>query len=526
MLVEKTIGQVLEETSKRYQEKLAIVSQLGPREITWGELNNQSTNIGFNLKKLGLKKGDRIAIVSANIPEWIMIFFGCSKQGIITVPINANLKQEEIEYIVESSNCKAIFFQEKFRKNNIIDTMKNLKNKPLTQIKHFIFLGNTKNEFMNFEQLKLDNLENSILHNQETLHPAETIIILFTSGTTSQPKGVKLSHLSLVNNALALRNTLEITQDETMCLAAPLFHCFGVTATLLVATLAGSRMALLKECSTKGLLETLEHFNCTILNGVPTMFNNLIQYKEIKNYDLSALNKGIIAGAKYSVDFFEKVSEGLSMQYIIPSYGQTECAPACTMAALSDTLDIRSKSVGKILEDIAIKIIDPNTKESVDDHQIGELCVKGYSVMQGYCNTMQNPIDEEQWLHTGDLGYKDEAGYYYITGRLKDIIIRGGENISPFEIEEVIKQLPGIKECQVVGIEDDKYGEEVVACIVLEEGMKIDANEIKEYIASQLATYKVPKYIVILEKIAMTASGKFNKQLLKQQILEMLKATC
>lgn len=525
MLVEKTIGEILKENSKKSPEALAIVSRRNSTRITWSALDKITDCIAINLKETGLKKGERIGIIASNISEWIMIFFACSKIGVVTVPINANLTEEEIEYILRISECKVVFFEEKFRQNNLLSIIRSLQKKHISGLKQFIYIGNKQDEFINFDRLKQpQNLDVIYLEATalERIQCKDNSIILFTSGSTNLPKGVMLSHYNLINNALTLAKSMQISEQDTVCLAPPLFHCFGVTASLLIAAVAGTTVALLNECTTKNLIETIEEFKCTVLSGVPTMFTNIIHFKDLGQYDVSSLSKGIIAGAKYSEDLFKEISHTLKMAYLIPSYGQTECSPACTIAHMEDSIAIRSKSVGKKLEDIEIKIIHLETGEEVKAGEYGELCIKGYNVMLGYCDKAQSPVDDNNWLHTGDLGYVDEAGYYYITGRLKDIIIRGGENISPFEIEEVIKTLDNIKECKVIGIEDTKYGEEIVACITVGDVTQVNEVAIKNYVGKRLAKYKVPKHIVVMDTLCMTGNGKINKKLLKEKVVQIL----
>lgn len=519
VLIKKTIQQILIDNIKNYPNELSIVSDREDTQITWKQLDGLTSVIAQNLLRLGFKKGDKVAILSANTPKWIITFFACNKLGMICVPINTNFK-EEIEYVLNASECKAIFFQEQFRKNNLLSTISNIKDQGTTTVNQYISMDTSIEGFLSFDELLQAHTE-ELPYEQVTCE--EVAVLLFTSGTTGFPKGVMLTHYNLINNALALKEALRLSEKDSVCIAAPLFHCFGLTASMLVASLAGAKMAILKECSTKSLIETLTKYKCSVLNGVPTMFNSLISYEDLAQYDLSKLEKGIIAGAKYTSSLFVKISEKLQMPYLMASYGQTECSPACTMVRLEDSLEVRSASVGKVMEHVMIELRDPQTQQSLHAGQQGEICVKGYNVMKGYCNAPNShTIDEAGWLHTGDLGYQDGAGNYYITGRLKDLIIRGGENISPFEIEEVIGQLDNIMTCQVVGVPDEKYGEEVAACLVVKDKSLVNEEAIKTYVGERLAKYKSPKYIFVLDKLCMTASGKVSKALLKEKVQALL----
>ena len=368
-----------------------------------------------------------------------------------------------------------------------------------------------------------DVTEKELDEQMATLNQSEVINMQYTSGTTGFPKGVMLTHSNIVNNAYNVATAMKLTDQDRLCIPVPFFHCFGCVMGTLACATVGATMVPVQEFSPKAVLETVEKEKCTALHGVPTMFIAELNDPEFEKYDLSSLRTGIMAGSNCPIEVMKAVNEKMGATEITIAYGQTEASPVITQTRTNDPLELRVETVGKALPEVEVKIVNPGTMEEVPRGVQGELCTRGYHVMDGYYknpDATREAIDSEGWLHTGDLAVMDENGYCRVTGRLKDMIIRGGENIYPREIEEFLYKHPKVLDVQVVGIPDSVYGEEVMAWIILKDGESATAEEIKEYCKGKISKHKIPRYIEFTESYPMTASGKIQKFKLKEQAME------
>ncbi|HEY9578121.1 MAG TPA: AMP-binding protein, partial [Pseudobacillus sp.] len=358
------------------------------------------------------------------------------------------------------------------------------------------------------------------------LTPDEVINMQYTSGTTGFPKGVMLTHSNLINNAFHIAGCMELTEDDRLCIPVPFFHCFGCVIGTMACITVGATMVPVQEFDPETVLITVEKEKCTALHGVPTMFIAELNHPNFQNYDLSTLRTGVMAGSNCPVEIMKAVMNKMHMEEITICYGQTESSPVITQTRTDDPVELRVETVGRALPDVEVKIVEPGSSKELPPNRQGELCTQGYHVMKGYYNNpdaTKEAIDEEGWLHTGDLAVMDENGYIRVTGRLKDMIIRGGENIYPREIEEFLYTHPKILDAQVIGVPDEKYGEELMAWIILKEGEITSADEIKDYFKDKISRHKIPKYIMFTKEYPMTASGKIQKFKLREQSMSLLK---
>lgn len=358
-----------------------------------------------------------------------------------------------------------------------------------------------------------------------SLDPNDVINMQYTSGTTGFPKGVMLTHNNIVNNGYNIANCMKLTKEDRLCIPVPFFHCFGCVLGTMACVSVGATMVPIQEFNPKEVLQTVQDEKCTGLHGVPTMFITELNLADFDKYDLSSLRTGIMAGSNCPIEVMKGVIEKMGATEITIAYGQTESSPVITQTRTNDPIELRVESVGRALPNVEVKIVDPLTNKIVKNGEQGELCTRGYHVMKGYYknpNATKEAIDEEGWLHTGDLAVMDENGYCRITGRLKDMIIRGGENIYPREIEEFLYTHPKILDVQVIGVPDEKYGEEIMAWIIPKEGENISIEEVREYCKDKISHHKIPRYVEITDSYPMTASGKIQKYLLRRQAIELV----
>ncbi|MFZ5592315.1 MAG: AMP-binding protein, partial [Bacillota bacterium] len=399
----------------------------------------------------------------------------------------------------------------------------------LPRLKNVIFLGEEQHPGMFTWSGVLEAGEQvspaELAARQASLQPDDCVNMQYTSGTTGFPKGVMLTHSNLIGNAISIAECLAFTSRDRLCIPVPMFHCFGCVLGTLACLVSGATMVPLEAFNPTRVLETVQQEKCTALHGVPTMFITELEVLEKQPYDVSSLRTGIMAGAPCPIEVMKQVVERMNMREIVITYGQTEAAPGITMTRTHDPLEVRVSTVGRALPGVEVKIVDPETGEAVPPGVQGEICARGYNVMKGYYKMPEATaaaIDREGWLHTGDLGVMDERGYVKITGRLKDMIIRGGENIYPREIEEFLYTHPKVKDVQVVGVPSEKYGEEVMAFICLKEGQQASEEEIKQFCQGKIARYKIPQYVRFVTSYPTTANGKVQKYKLREQAIREL----
>ncbi|MBT2677922.1 AMP-binding protein [Bacillus sp. ISL-35] len=534
-----TVGELLEVQAKKYPEHEAVVYADRNLRMNYKEFNELCRKAARGLMKLGVKKGEHIAAWSSNTPEWVVSQFASGKMGAVLVTVNTNYRTAELEYLLKQSDSTTIILMEQFKDASYIDMVYEivpelktsepgkLESTKLPFLKNVIVMGEKRFPGTFSWQDILDMAdgvsEDELDQQMAGLKQSEVINMQYTSGTTGFPKGVMLTHSNIVNNAYNVASAMKLTDEDRLCIPVPFFHCFGCVMGTLACATVGATMVPVQEFSPKAVLETVEKEKCTALHGVPTMFIAELNDPEFEKYDLSSLRTGIMAGSNCPIEVMKAVNEKMGASEITIAYGQTESSPVITQTRTNDPLELRVETVGKALPEVEVKIVKPGTMEEVPRGVQGELCTRGYHVMDGYYknpDATREAIDEAGWLHTGDLAVMDENGYCRVTGRLKDMIIRGGENIYPREIEEFLYSHPKVLDVQVVGIPDSVYGEEVMAWIIMKEGEKATADEIKEYCKGKISKHKIPRYIEFTESYPMTASGKIQKFKLREQAME------
>lgn len=539
-LREITLGQMLDETIAQYPDNEAVVYVDRNFRLTYREFGKLVDDVAKGLMALGVQKGEKVAIWASNVPYWVVFQFATAKIGAILLTVNTFYKSAELEYLLKQSEAENFVLIDSFRDTDYIQIVYDLVPELKTQqrgylqserfpdLKRVIFMGPEKHRGMYSipEVVSLSRMvsEEDYRARQASLSPHDVVNMQYTSGTTGFPKGVMLTHYNIGNNGFWIGENQRFTDKDRICLPVPLFHCFGCVLGVLAAVSHGATLVILESFSPLMVLSSVEEERCTALYGVPTMFIAVLEHRSFDRYDLSSLRTGIMAGSPCPVSVMEKVMQKMHMQEITICYGLTEASPVMTQTRVDDSIEHRTQTVGRAMPEIEVTIRDPETNQPVPFGVQGEVCCRGYNVMKGYYN---NPdataaaIDVDGWLHSGDLGTMDEQGYVRITGRLKDMIIRGGENIYPREIEEFLYRMEGIKDVQVVGVPSRKYGEEVGAFIILKEGFDYAPEDIKDFCRGKIARYKIPKYIAFLEEYPMTASGKIQKYKLRELAAQM-----
>lgn len=522
MLKNLTIGQLLKETSTAFKNHPATIYSQENIHYTYNELYNETGKVAKALLGLGIKKGDHIAVWSTNRLEWILLQLASARIGAVLVTVNTSYQEAEVEYLLNHSDTTALFYIDSFKTTSYSSIIASIVHK-LPRLQHLISIDN-KNQKMNWNQFLLYSMnisDEALTLAEQNVYPEEVINMQYTSGTTGFPKGVMLSHNNIVNNALLVANAMKLSHQDKLCIPVPFFHCFGCVMGLLASVCVGATMVPIVEFNPTVVLETVEKEKCTALHGVPTMFIAELNLPNFHDYDLSSLRTGIMAGSNCPTEVMKRVMNDIGINEITIAYGQTESSPVITQTTTTDSLERRVTTVGKAHPHVQVKIIDPINGHVLPIGVQGELCAKGYLIMKGYYKMPEETaraIDSDGWLHTGDLAVIDNEGYIKITGRLKDMIIRGGENIYPREIEEFLYLHPKIEDIQVIGVPDKHYGETVVACIKLKPGVEATASEIKEYCKNKLSHFKIPESIYFVEAFPMTASGKIQKYKLREQL--------
>ena len=541
-LLNITIGALLDNVSGKFPDNDAVAYPDRGLKLSYQAFNEEVSDLARAFMQLGVQKGDHIAIWASNKPEWLSCQFATGRMGAVLVTVNTNYRTTELEYLLKQSDASVIILMEAYRGASYIEmlydilpelkTLKSgekLNSKRLPKLKHVIMLG--EKPFpgtMLFSELlaRKDEVSDDLLKARiDSLHPQDVINMQYTSGTTGFPKGVMLTHYNIINNAANIAECMKLTHQDRLCIPVPFFHCFGCVLGTLTCVTVGATMVPVQEFNVKDVLTAVEKEKCTALHGVPTMFIAELNDQDFNQYDLSSLRTGIMAGSPCPIEVMKAVVEKMGAKEITIAYGQTESSPVITQTRTNDDIELRVSTVGRALPEVEVKIIDPESNVEVPRGVQGELCTRGYHVMKGY---YKNPdatalvIDEERWLHTGDLAVMDTNGYCRITGRLKDMIIRSGENVYPREIEEFLFHHPKVLDVQVVGVPDALYGEEVMAWIRLKQGETATPDEIRDYCQGKISRYKIPKYISFCTEYPMTASGKVQKFKLREQAVEML----
>ncbi|XKG08675.1 AMP-binding protein [Sutcliffiella horikoshii] len=540
-LVHKTIGNLLDETVSRYPDKEAVVYVETGLRYSYKEFQQICNQVAKGLMNLGIKKGDHMAVWASNKPEWLITQYASAKIGAVLVTVNTSYQSKELEYLLRQSESTTLLLMDNFKGVSYLDMLQELcpelencapgelASNRLPKLKNVIFMGSERHPGM-FTWDDLLNKASTItdeelMSRQNSTSYEDVINMQYTSGTTGFPKGVMLTHSNIINNAINVAECQKLTAEDRICIPVPFFHCFGCVMGTLAAVATGATMVPFVMFDPLLVLKAVEQEKCTALYGVPTMFIAELNHPDFEKYDLSSLRTGIMAGSPCPTEIMKRVVHDMGAKEITIAYGQTEASPVITQTRPYDSIERRVSTVGSALDNVEVKIIDPATGETVPTGIQGELCTRGYLVMKGYYNMedqTKDTIDKDGWLHTGDLATIDEDGYVVITGRLKDMIIRGGENIYPREIEEFLYSHPKIFDVQIVGVPDEKFGEQVAAFIKVKPGESLDSQEVKDYCAGKISKYKIPYYVEIVDEYPMTASGKIQKFKLREHAVNTL----
>ena len=536
-LLYRCVGDVLRHAAQRWPERDALVVRHQGVRLSYRELDSRVSRLASALLACGLKPGDRLGIWSPNRLEWVLAQFATARAGIILVNINPAYRSSELEFALSKVGCRALLLSPAFKSSDYIGMVRTLLSgsafqgdgrvscAALPDLEWVIQLGNTDIPgFLGFPALLArasDALEGTLEDVQQQLDPDSPINIQFTSGTTGLPKGATLSHFNIVNNGFFVGEGMHLTARDRVCVPVPLYHCFGMVLGVMAAATHGACVVFPSEgFDPLAVLETVATERCTALHGVPTMFISELEHPRFAEFDLSTLRTGIMAGAPCPVSVMRRVMSEMHMREITICYGMTETSPVSFQSATDAPLEKRVATVGRAHPHVQVKIIDTEGR-TVPRGSAGELCTRGYSVMRGYWADVERTgdvLDPAGWMHTGDLAVLDEEGYCTVVGRVKDMIIRGGENIYPREIEEFLYRHPKVLDVAVVGIADPKYGEEVCAVIRLREGATADAEEIRAYCREQIAHYKIPRHVRFVDAFPMTVTGKVQKFLIRREI--------
>jgi len=534
-LINETIGDLFDRIAARFPDRDALIARHQDVRWTYARYAAEIERLAAGLLALGIVPGDRVGIWAPNCHEWCLTQFATAKIGAILVCVNPAYRVFELEYALNKSGCKAIVAAERFKSSHYLGMLQRLApeldscepgeltSKKLPDLRTVIRMGPEATPGMfNFEAVCRLGGEAEYGRMREiggSLSPRDVINIQFTSGTTGKPKGAALTHHNILNNANQVAAGMKFSERDRLCIPVPMYHCFGMVLGKLACVTRGAAAIFPSDAfEPAAVLETVEAERCTALHGVPTMFIAELEHPEFERYDLSSLRTGIMAGAPCPVEVMKNVIARMNMSEVLIAYGQTECSPVNHMTLADDPIDKRVESVGRAGPHLEIKIVD-EAGQIVPIGESGDICARGYAVMKEYWNDPERTaetVDGEGWLHSGDLGVMDAEGYVQVVGRLKDMIIRGGENIYPREIEEFLFTHPKIQDAKVVGVADEKYGEAVCVWVQLKEGERLSEDEIRAFCKDHIAYFKVPRYIRLVEEFPMTVTGKVQKYKMRE----------
>ena len=544
-LIDATFSQVLDRMVEEFPDQYAFKYTTLDYTRTYSEFRDDVDEFARVLIALGVKAGSHVAVWCSNVPQWYIAFWATVKLGAVLVTVNTAYKIHEVEYLLRQSDTHTLIITEGAKDchyGQIIAELcpelatlkagKALHTRRLPFLRNVITVGFRQKGCLEWheslalaEQVPIEE----VYRMAAAVNKDDVCNMQYTSGTTGFPKGVMLTHYNVVNNGKYIGDHMDLSTADRMMIQVPMFHCFGMVLSMTASMTHGTTMLPLPYFSPKPALACIHNEHITAFNGVPTMFIAMMQHEDFEKTDFSYMRIGIMAGANCPADLMKQAASGrMQMKEIVSVYGQTEASPGCTMSSYYDSLEVRTETVGSAFAHVECKIVDPETGEDCPDGVNGEFVARGYNIMKGYYKMPKATaaaIDADGWLHTGDLACRTPEGNYNITGRLKDMIIRGGENIYPKEIEEFIYTCPKVRDVQVIGVPDEKYGEEIMACIILKEGETMTEQEMKDFVAASMARHKVPRYIDFVDSFPMNAAGKILKYKMREAAEEKIKAT-
>jgi fatty-acyl-CoA synthase len=535
-----TLGQILEQTIAKNPDNGAIVYVDRDLRLTYRQFGEAVDQLAKGLMALGVQKGEKVAVWANNVPHWVTLQFATAKIGAVLLTVNTHYKKAELTYLLQQSESENLFIVDGYRDTDYLGTLYELlpelrsqprgylKSAKFPHLKRVFFLGQEKHRgfYSMAEVLGMADMvsDQEYLDRQATLDPHDVVNMQYTSGTTGFPKGVMLTHINIGENGYYIGYNQNLGPKDRICLPVPLFHCFGCVLGVMAAINHGSTLVILEDFDPVAAMTAVEQEGCTALYGVPTMFIAILEHKLFKKFNYSTLRTGIMAGSPCPVRVMQQVMEQMCMSEVTIAYGLTEASPVITQTRIEDDIRRKTETVGRAMPGIEVLLVNPEDNQPVPPGVQGEVCCRGYNVMKGYYNNPEataKAIDKDGWLHSGDLGVMDEDGYLAITGRHKDMIIRGGENVYPREIEEYLYRMEGISDVQVVGVPSQKYGEEVGAFIILKPGANITEEDVRDFCRGQISRYKIPRYVSFVEAYPITASGKIQKYKLRDLSAEL-----
>jgi fatty-acyl-CoA synthase len=523
-LIEETIGANLERIVREHGEREALVEVASGRRWTYAELDRDVNALARGLIGAGLAKGDRVGIWAPNCAEWTLVQYATAKIGAILVNVNPSYRTHELAYALNQSGLRLLVSATEFKSSYYRGMVEEVRH-DCHALERVVFIGTPDWDDLVAAGEGLP--DDAVAERMSTLDNNDPINIQYTSGTTGFPKGATLSHRNILNNGFFTTDTIEFTHEDRLCIPVPFYHCFGMVMGNLGCTTHGAAMVIPAPGFDPGItLRTVVEERCTGLYGVPTMFIAMQNHPDFADHDLSSLRTGVMAGSICPIEVMKRCIDDMHMEGVSICYGMTETSPVSTQTRVDDDLERRTETIGRVHPHVEIKVVDPVTGETVERGVAGELCTRGYSVMLGYWDEPEKTaeaIDPDGWMHTGDLAVMREDGYCNIVGRIKDMVIRGGENIYPREIEEFLYTHPDIEDVQVIGVPDEKYGEELCAWVRMREGAApLDAESVRAFATGKLAHYKIPRYVMVVDEFPMTVTGKIRKVEMREEAARRL----
>jgi len=540
ILQERTLGQILDETVRRFPDRDALVYVGHDYRQTWSEFADTVDRLGRGLMAMGVQPGEKIALWATNVPYWVTLMFAAARIGATLLAVNTNYRDSELEYLIRQSECENFFCIDGFLDYDYVAALyrviPNLKDQhggelhcdKFPSLRRVMSLKDIPHPGilpLSFILSKADEVSEAEYEARKALvKPHDVVNMQYTSGTTGFPKGVMLTHAGIGNNGFCVGEREELTERDRVIIPLPLFHCLGCVVGVLACVSHGAAMVIVETFSPERVMAAVQDEKCTGIYGVPSTYISMLGHRRFSHYDFSSLRFGLMSGSVCPEPLIRQVMEAMGLKAVVIPYGLTECSPVITMTGIEESDEHRCRSVGRVLEGIEVELRDPVTKQPVEAGTQGEICCRGYNVMKGYFNMPEataETIDPEGWLHTGDLGVMDDEGYLHITGRIKDMIVRGGENIYPREIEEFLLEMDAVRDVQVLGIPSRRYGEDVAAFLIPRDGCSVKPEDVRDFCRGRVAWHKIPRYVAVVEEFPKTANGKVQKFRLREMAAEL-----